>query len=176
MPTLYLMRHAQADNDSPSGLDMDRKLSNHGHEQAQMMARWLSQQAAIPQRIIASPAQRTRQTALAVAKAVGIAPLEIIWDVAIYSASAGSLLALIQEQLDTQQTPVEGLLLVGHNPALELLIRHFAQSGDNAARQQAARGMSPVSTAVIEWLDIQQDVPLSQQLLETGVLVQVAHA
>lgn len=176
MPTLYLMRHAQADNDSPSGLDMDRKLSNHGHEQAHTMARWLSQQACVPQRIIASPAQRTRQTALAVAKAVGIPPLEIHWDVAIYSASPGSLLALIQEQLETQRVQVEGLLLIGHNPALELLMRHFAQSGDNTTRLLAARGMSPASIAVIQWSDFQQDVPLSQQLLETGILAQVAHA
>jgi phosphohistidine phosphatase len=57
---LILWRHAEAEDAEP---DLDRRLTGRGRKQAQRMAEWLVPR--LPERfaVIASPAQRTRQTA-----------------------------------------------------------------------------------------------------------------
>ncbi|MEK6735033.1 MAG: phosphohistidine phosphatase SixA [Pseudomonadota bacterium] len=59
---LILWRHAEAENSTP---DAARKLTDRGVKQAKKMSDWL--RARLPQntRIIASPTQRTQQTAQA---------------------------------------------------------------------------------------------------------------
>ncbi|GAB4187068.1 MAG: histidine phosphatase family protein [Wenzhouxiangellaceae bacterium] len=122
MSALYLLRHAHAEAGALSDLDFDRKLSAQGQHQAIAAAKWLARARPAPQRIVASPAQRTRQTALAAAKALEIDSAEIIWERSIYEATAGTLLDIIQRNLAPGP-----LLVVGHNPALELVLRFFAE-------------------------------------------------
>lgn len=57
---LILWRHAEAEDAEP---DLERRLTARGRKQATRMAAWLNAQ--LPERfvVIASPAQRTRQTA-----------------------------------------------------------------------------------------------------------------
>lgn len=59
---LILWRHAEAEETQP---DMARKLTARGHKHAARAAQWLQQR--LPSRfvVLASPAERTRQTALA---------------------------------------------------------------------------------------------------------------
>jgi phosphohistidine phosphatase len=59
---LILWRHAEAVEGMP---DIERELSRKGHRQAAKMAAWLNQQLPAHVRVIASPAQRTIQTASA---------------------------------------------------------------------------------------------------------------
>lgn len=65
---LILWRHAQAQALAPSGLDIDRALTERGHKQAQRMAKWLD--AHLPQsaRVLCSPALRCQQTVAALAR------------------------------------------------------------------------------------------------------------
>ena len=57
---LILWRHAEAGDAEP---DLERRLTGRGRKQAERMAQWL--QSRLPERfvVLASPAQRTRQTA-----------------------------------------------------------------------------------------------------------------
>ena len=59
---LILWRHAEAEPGEP---DMSRRLTAKGLKQAERMGEWLEQRLPDGTRIIASPADRAQQTALA---------------------------------------------------------------------------------------------------------------
>lgn len=59
---LILWRHAEAEESLP---DRARKLTQRGHKHAARMAEWLQQRLPAKFTVLASPAERTRQTALA---------------------------------------------------------------------------------------------------------------
>lgn len=85
----------------------------------------------MPQRILCSPAVRTRETLAQLAVANRALPdADIAAD--IYEASLGDLLTMIEACLaDAPQ--LSRLWLIGHNPALEQLVFHL----DAAARLHA---------------------------------------
>ena len=59
---LILWRHAEAEESLP---DRARKLTQRGHKHAARMAEWLQQRLPAKFTVLSSPAERTRQTALA---------------------------------------------------------------------------------------------------------------
>lgn len=59
---LILWRHAEAEESLP---DRSRKLTQRGHKHAARMAEWLQQRLPAKFTVLASPAERTRQTAVA---------------------------------------------------------------------------------------------------------------
>jgi phosphohistidine phosphatase len=64
---LILWRHAEAVDAEFGQLDMTRHLSKRGEKQASHVARWFREHKPKDLRILASPAQRTLQTAHALA-------------------------------------------------------------------------------------------------------------
>jgi phosphohistidine phosphatase len=80
----------------------------------------------VPDCIIASPSRRTRETAELVLEELGLAAETLRWDERTYDADVTTLLHVLAG------APGEArrLLLVGHNPGLEELIRHLG--GDTA--------------------------------------------
>jgi phosphohistidine phosphatase len=65
---LILWRHAEAQENAPDGNDLDRALTSRGEKQASRMSAWLDRQLPEGVRILASPARRTEQTALALGR------------------------------------------------------------------------------------------------------------
>lgn len=162
MSTLYLLRHAQADYDSHSGLDIDRRLSPEGIKQAQLIAQHLAQLSPKPVNILASPAQRTRQTALAIAKTLNIKPEKIHWLREIYEASAGQLLHCLQ-----QRKSLFPLILVGHNPGLEVLARSIQLAEQDANHSTGIR----MGTATLIQFNWPENTPvLSCQVPLAGII------
>ena len=159
MSTLFLLRHAQADYDSRSGLDIDRKLSPTGIRQAQAVARYLSQHATPPSYLLSSPAQRARQTSLALSKALNLKAEQISWAKEIYEASAGQLLACLE-----RRKAYFPLILVGHNPGLEILVRSIMLG---AKGDPGTTGVS-MGTATL----VQFDWPTPQEVLSYRVPIQ----
>lgn len=138
MRTLILLRHAHAQPASAGQSDIDRALSAEGLAEAEAAGRWLAEQRLIPDRVLCSPARRTRETLEAVLRSVGYVEQRLVDG--IYEASPGDLISLLLEE-DAQ---AERLMLVGHNPGLERLaaLLHSGQSGDY-------RGMPPGSVVVL---------------------------
>ena len=62
MKNLLLMRHAKSSWANPDLIDFDRGLNDSGNRAAQAMATHLSQEMPLPDMIICSSAQRTRET------------------------------------------------------------------------------------------------------------------
>ena len=137
MRELILLRHAHAESAGAGQSDMDRPLSPHGLAEAEAAGKWLLDHRLVPDRVLCSPARRTRETLEAVLGKTGYVEQRL--EPRIYEATPGTLAALLDEHQE-----VERLLVVGHNPGLEQLsaLMHSGQSGD-------FRGMPPGSVAVL---------------------------
>lgn len=130
---LILMRHAKSSWDESGVPDFDRALTARGAKAAPAMARWLTQQAVFPELVLTSPAQRARSTA-ALVKAVleESRPVRLDTDRRIYEADLAQLLDVLRDQ------QALSLLLVGHNPGCEDLLRFLVgveQLGKRNAKQ-----------------------------------------
>ena len=109
---LILVRHAQAESISYSGLDFDRALTGLGEEQAILMARrTLSFDLKIDQ-LICSPAIRTKMTALAFCREMNYQPREILYLDRLYEGT-------LQDYLKLFSTLAKNTIIFGHNPGIE---------------------------------------------------------
>jgi len=115
---VYILRHAKAERESPSGRDEDRPLAPTGIAQARFLGQALSDATAEPRpdRILTSPAERAARTADIVGAALGLAPGEepLLSPDATFDQVAG-----VVRHLARHDSPS---LIVGHNPVLEELI------------------------------------------------------
>ena len=71
MRELILLRHAHAEPAAAGQDDIDRPLSRQGLAEAEAAGKWLKDHGYLPDRIIASPARRTRETLEQVLHAIG---------------------------------------------------------------------------------------------------------
>lgn len=135
---ILLLRHAHAEAAGPGQADLDRPLSPEGQAEAEAAGRWLLEHRLLPDRVLCSPARRTRETLEAVFGVVGYVEQRL--EPSIYDATPGTLAALADQHRD-----VGRLMLVGHNPGLERLVAllHSGQSGEY-------RGMPPGSIAMLQ--------------------------
>lgn len=144
MRDLILLRHAHAEPAAAGQDDRQRGLSVTGLEEARAAGDWLRAHGLLPDRILYSSAERTRQTLEALGDLGDVQGRE---EASIYEASPGMLAALAGANHDADR-----LLLIGHNPGLEQLaaLMHSGQSGDY-------RGMPPAGIAV---LNLPADMPI----------------
>ncbi len=118
--TLVILRHAQAHFDS-CGSDRERSLTTAGEQAALARGRQLSQQLPCIDRLLVSPAVRTRQTA---ALALPDGPDPVFID-DIYEATAGELLRVLENH------GWGCTVLVGHNPGLSDLATVLSGQGQS---------------------------------------------
>ena len=137
MRELILLRHAHAEPAATGQADFDRPLSPQGLAEAEAAGRWLAAQGLVPDRVLCSPARRSRETLEAVLEVTGYVEQRL--EPAIYDATPGTLSGVLQAHVEVQR-----LLLVGHNPGMERLVAllHSGQSGDY-------RGMPTAAVAVL---------------------------
>ena len=124
-----LLRHGVAETRSDAG-DFERMLVPRGFEQARLAAaRLQSLGTMLPDRVLCSPALRTRQTAESLIETLALPPacLELI--LPLYLAEIGTLTAIIQDFATARDAAVttqpQHILLVGHNPGLSQLAQHL---------------------------------------------------
>jgi phosphohistidine phosphatase len=130
MHTLLVMRHAKAAGE-PGVNDLQRPLTPRGRRDADAAGRWLAAQGIVPDRVICSPAQRTRETWARLATALGAAAPDrsvVSFDQRVYDAGAQSLFYLVAEQPGEAAT----VLTVGHNPASHELVAELTGRRDFA--------------------------------------------
>ena len=107
---LILWRHAEAVVAEDGEDDLSRPLTPKGERQATRIAQWLDRQLSDGTRILASPARRTEQTALALQRKFKfreeLGP----------QSTAEAVLELVKWQAPFTQAPKQSILLVGHQP------------------------------------------------------------
>jgi phosphohistidine phosphatase len=168
MKTLFVLRHAKASEESPSGSDFDRPLTSSGKRAAAAIGRALGASEPRTDAILASPAQRVIETVAGVAQAAGLnaAPG---WDRRLYNASVQDLIAAIGETDDEVAT----LLLVGHNPGLKELIGYLA-TDDPAGLRAEVRGRFATATlaelrlTIDRWREIEPGCGRIEHLVRPG--------
>jgi phosphohistidine phosphatase len=99
-------------------------LAKRGKKDAPRVGEWLYREGLIPRLIVSSPAARARETTLKVCKCLDVAKKDVVWDEDIYDADLPRLLGVLARV----PTAADLVLLVGHNPGLEELLRHLAGS------------------------------------------------
>ena len=126
MPTLILMRHAQAEPAAIDGADHERALSDTGRREALRAAQQLRAMTSLPDRVLVSPSLRTRQTADIVCGALGQDGGTCAVVDALYLATPAPL----REIIAANAAGSACLLVIGHNPGIsELAAQLTRESG-----------------------------------------------
>ena len=118
---LILMRHAKSDWSNESLSDHERPLNRRGQRDAPNMARWLAECDLIPNLILVSSSQRTRET-IRLMKEIWKTDPETKFQEALYHSSPEEIIAAVQASGGEYQS----VMVVAHNPAMTSLVSHFA--------------------------------------------------
>ncbi|MBI5442944.1 MAG: phosphohistidine phosphatase SixA [Deltaproteobacteria bacterium] len=113
---LHILRHAEAEALSPSGLDADRALTDSGAKRMKLVARAISRMEPGFDAILVSPLLRARQTAEPVAAACRFKGELTITEALL----PGSNPTILLEELE--RTGGKSVLVVGHEPHLGNLV------------------------------------------------------
>ena len=115
--TLYIVRHAKAEDRATFMVDHDRQLTSDGIMAAARMGRYLHGRAILPDVIISSTAPRANDTAKLMAEQMGYDPAQIRLEDVLFDGGPKAYLATLNALPDTSQTA----MLVGHNPDVSYL-------------------------------------------------------
>jgi phosphohistidine phosphatase len=120
---IWLLRHAMAEERSASGRDEDRELTSDGLKRARAVARGIAALDPGIGLILTSPYRRARQTAEPAAEALGLKGSLRESRALEPNRPPEEILAEV-EGLET-----DGVLLVGHQPHLGILLGHLVTGG-----------------------------------------------
>ena len=145
MKTLIMLRHAKSSHEDGSLKDIDRPLNERGIADAKLIGGLIRKKRIQPELILASAAERVRQTADLVLKAARL-NVEVTFDKRIYEASDRVLFKIIREIDDSSNA----VMLIGHNPGLEDLLEEL--TGEAIRLPTAA--VAVVELTVEQWTKV----------------------
>ena len=148
MKTLLLLRHAKSSWKETELADHDRPLNKRGRRTAPLIGELLQAEDLIPDLILCSSAVRTHDTALLVAEACSYRG-EIKQIHELYLAGPQAYVEVLRQVADEH----ERLLVVGHNPGVEMLIK--ALTGEATAMPTAA--LATMELALEHWKDLHKN-------------------
>ncbi len=138
---ILLLRHAKSSWRDAALADHDRPLNRRGTQAAGRMGSYLAEAGLLPDLVLCSTAVRTKQTWKLASKAMGKPAATLRMRRALYHATPSDLLMEIRQSPDE----VETLMLVGHNPGLELLTWRLAGPDSDAAAQERLQRKYPTA-------------------------------
>jgi phosphohistidine phosphatase len=143
---LILLRHAKSEKAEPGMRDHARRLNARGQTDAALIGAYMARHALIPDLVLVSGAERTRETWEHLAPALSASP-RVSHDERLYNASTEAILKVLKE------TPpeVRTLMAIGHNPGLHDVARLMIASGDVEARERLNEGLPTSGVAVIDF-------------------------
>jgi phosphohistidine phosphatase len=141
MERLILFRHADAASRAAGKSDFDRPLSAAGRYDASLMGRVLAAAGLMPDLVLVSSSVRTVETWDSIAPAFPRAKLQ--QSKALYNASAHQIARAVHAVEDRPRT----LMVIGHNPGIQMLALSLAAAGSTAAHQ-VHEGFPPATAAV----------------------------
>lgn len=161
---LYLIRHAIAEEESPSGEDSQRELTDKGAKKMRLVAKGLRTLGVEFDLIVSSPYLRAVQTAEILAEVFKMKKNALASENLIPMGDPDMLLAEINEKYT-----VNSLAIVGHEPYLSALVSLLTAGGSPVEMTFKKGGVCYLSTddlhhthkATLEWL------------LTPGVLVEI---
>ena len=145
MSRLLLLRHAKSDWGDANLRDFDRPLAPRGERAAADMARAISDGGILPDRILCSPARRTRET-LAALKPYLIGGDRVEFVESLYESTPGEYLRVIATKGDAAET----LMVIGHNPSTQGAALALAGTGEPGLLGEIAAKYPTGALAVID--------------------------
>lgn len=142
-----LLRHAKSSWADATLEDHDRPLQDKGRGRAANLATWLDDRNLGCDLVLCSTALRTRQTLEIVLPVLG-AP-QVRFEPSIYEADVAALMRLIRAIEDDD----ERVLLVGHDPGLQLLAVHLAMTATGDALERLKRKYPTAALALLTFGD-----------------------
>jgi phosphohistidine phosphatase len=146
MRRLMLLRHAKSDRSDPGARDHDRVLNTRGRDAAPRIGAYMASHALVPDLVICSTATRTRETWQLASTAFGTPP-RVLYDERIYRNDPRILLEIVK----ATKANVHALLLIGHNPSMQMFADLMAASGHGDARQRLREKFPTAALAVIDF-------------------------
>jgi phosphohistidine phosphatase len=119
---LHLLRHAKSAWDDPMQSDHDRPLAPRGRRAVNLLHTYVRECQVAPQLVLCSTARRTVDTVQAVDPGG-----EISLEPRLYGASAEELLNRLHQVDDA----LDQVMVVGHNPALQMLVLKLVADARN---------------------------------------------
>jgi phosphohistidine phosphatase len=117
---LYVLRHAKSSWEEPWLDDHDRPLAPRGRRSVTALAEHVRAIGIQPELVLCSSARRTRETL------DGVAPGgHALIEPALYSAGADGVL----ERLRRVPESTQSVMVIGHNPTLQVLVLELADAG-----------------------------------------------
>lgn len=141
MKTLLILRHAKSSWKEAGLADHDRPLSKRGKRQAPEMGDLLRKEDLVPDLILSSTARRAQDTAQAVAEACGYTgEIELQRD--FYCSEADRYINILRCLPDEANR----VLVVGHNPDLEELLKMLTDNAEPLPTAALAQVELPISS------------------------------
>jgi phosphohistidine phosphatase len=148
MKVLLLLRHAKSSWKQSVRTDHDRPLNKRGKRTASLVGGLLQDEGLIPELILSSSAVRAYATAFLVAEACNYTG-EIEQTRRLYQAEPQDFIEVLR-QMDEKYARV---LVVGHNPGLEMLIDTL--TGEAIVMPTAA--LAHIELSIELWSDLNQN-------------------
>lgn len=152
MQSLYVLRHAKAATWTPSVDDFTRALQPVGRRHATLIAEWICQHLVLPECILCSPSQRTRETLTPLLGMRAELESKTHFLPRLYHPS----LRTLQAALDASFAEFDTVLIVGHNPGLETLVAELIYRRHDQGFSRLPTGTLAVIDFVAGW-DEDQD-------------------
>ena len=140
MRVLYLLRHARPVSPVGTRDDFDRPLSPEGRVEATKVSNILFAERLSTPHVLSSPATRARETTEIVTSTNGWSSN---FESRIYEAKLETLIKLISEMDDL----CEVVILIGHNPGMESLLRYFT----GELRAMPTAGLAKIVLEIDSW-------------------------
>ncbi|MBO6893277.1 MAG: histidine phosphatase family protein [Roseibium sp.] len=143
---LLLYRHAKSDWSNADLSDIDRSLNSRGKAAAAAMARYMKAEGLLPNQILCSTAQRTRETlSRLLPHLTHEAKIYLLSD--IYNQSEDDYAGLIRKHGGRAHT----LMVLGHNPASEETALELTGTADEAAKADLEEKFPTAALAVLDF-------------------------
>jgi len=141
MKLLMILRHAKSSWKESGLTDHDRPLNKRGERDAPRMGRQLAAEGVLPELIVSSTAVRAWTTAREVAGACGFDG-DIRATGELYLADPSTILELLSQVPDRYQR----VMIVGHNPGSEELVRLLTGRDETMPTAALAQVRLPIAT------------------------------
>lgn len=148
MKTLFLLRHAKAENAAPGLTDLNRALNKRGKKEALAIGTFIKKQNLKFDSVLCSPAVRARETTELVLQLAELAA-NVSYDQRIYEAGPLRLLEVISEI----EEDMSAVLLVGHNPGIEELLKALT----GRVEQMATGTLAKIDLTANTWSQVMED-------------------
>lgn len=148
--TLFIVRHAQANQAGPGQSDKDRPLSPEGLHHASRVGIYFHQHYADISAIVCSGALRAIQTSEQIADQINFDVAKIKIDEELYEASVRILLNTVNQFNDDWNE----VILVGHNPVISYFVEYV--SGHHFSGMEAG-SIVKIAMSQESWKELSAD-------------------